>query len=168
VLHTPGGDPNAAETIVSYLRSKFDYIEVIVPALAMSAGTMISLAADLIVLGRQSQLGPIDPQIPFGGRYVSARAIVDQFEQAKLHILGNPAAGIPQNLDAGHVWAPILQASDRLCFKRPRTRSTTASRWWLAGWRPTCSRRRWIQLPMGTRWRDTSTTLDRTRVTGGE
>ena len=38
ILHTPGGDPNAAESIIDYLHSKFSYIEVIVPYLAMSAG----------------------------------------------------------------------------------------------------------------------------------
>lgn len=103
VLHTPGGVTNAAETIVSYLRSKFTHIEVIVPTLAMSAGTMISLSADRVVMGRQSQLGPIDPQMPVGaGRYVSAVAIVDQFETAKAEILAN--------LSAAHVWAPILQS----------------------------------------------------------
>ena len=73
ILHTPGGLTNAAETIVGYLRSKFSWIEVIVPALAMSAGTMIALSANTIVMGRQSQLGPIDAQLPAGGRYVSAR-----------------------------------------------------------------------------------------------
>ena len=100
ILHTPGGVTNAAETIVSYLRSKFDYIEVIVPAFAMSAGTMISLAADRIVMGRQSQLGPIDPQFVMGGRSLSARAVVDQFERAKQEILTNVATA--------HAWAPIL------------------------------------------------------------
>ncbi len=102
ILHTPGGVTNAAETIVAYLKSKFSDIETIVPTFAMSAGTMISLASDRIVMGRQSQLGPIDPQMPVLGRYVSARAIVDQFERAKGEILGN--------LDAAHVWAPILQS----------------------------------------------------------
>lgn len=53
LLHTPGGATNAAETIVAYLRSKFTDIEVIVPTLAMSAGTMISLAAQRIVMGRR-------------------------------------------------------------------------------------------------------------------
>ena len=100
ILHTPGGDPNAAATIVAYLRSKFSQIEVIVPAYAMSAGTMISLAADRIVMGRQSQLGPIDPQMSLGTRSVSARAIVDQFDAAKQEILAN--------LALAHVWAPIL------------------------------------------------------------
>jgi ClpP class serine protease len=101
LLHTPGGVTNAAETIVAYLYSKFANIEVVVPTYAMSAGTMISLAADSIVMGRQSQLGPIDPQMPFSGRYISARAVVDQFEQAKADITGD--------LKTAHVWAPVLQ-----------------------------------------------------------
>ena len=100
ILHTPGGDPNAAATIVAYLRSKFTQIEVIVPTFAMSAGTMISLAADRIIMGRQSQLGPIDPQMLIGQRPVSARAIVDQFATAKGEILAD--------LALAHVWAPIL------------------------------------------------------------
>ena len=101
VLHTPGGVTNAAETIVAYLRSKFNDIEVIVPTYAMSAGTMISLAANRIIMGRQSQLGPIDPQFVIGPRAQSARAIVDQFENARIDILNNAAA-------AG-VWFPVLQ-----------------------------------------------------------
>jgi ClpP class serine protease len=101
LLHTPGGVTNAAETIVAYLCSKFSDFEVIIPTYAMSAGTMISLAADRLVMGRQSQLGPIDPQMVMGGRFVSARAIVDQFERAKTEVLSNR--------DLAHVWAPALQ-----------------------------------------------------------
>lgn len=100
LMHTPGGVTNATETIVAYLRSKFNDIEVIVPTFAMSAGTMISLAADKITLGRQSQLGPIDPQMPAGGRMVSAIAILDQFERAKKEI--------SEDRDQAHLWAPIL------------------------------------------------------------
>ena len=102
ILHTPGGVTNATEPIVAYLYSKFPYIEVIVPTFAMSAGSMISLAADKIVMGRQSQLGPIDPQIPFGGRSISARAVVDQFDTAKKEI--------KEDLTAAHAWAPVLQS----------------------------------------------------------
>lgn len=102
ILHTPGGQGTATESIVAYLRSKFPAgIEVIVPSMAMSAGTMISLASDRIVMGRQSQLGPIDPQMPAGnGQTVSARAIVEQFERAKADVMGN--------INAAHVWAPVL------------------------------------------------------------
>lgn len=108
VLHTPGGVTNAAETLVAYLRSKFDTLEVIVPTLAMSAGTMISLAADSIVMGRQSQLGPIDPQMTIGGRAISARAIVEQFQRAREDIVGRPETGTPGDLLMAHVWAPVL------------------------------------------------------------
>lgn len=101
-LHTPGGITNASETIVSYLTSKFTDIEVVIPTFAMSAGTMISLSADRIIMGRQSQLGPIDPQMPVFGQFVSARAVVDQFERAKAEIL--------QNVTTAHAWAPILQS----------------------------------------------------------
>ena len=62
----------------------------------------ISLAANRIIMGRQSQLGPIDPQIPVGGRYISARSITDQFEQARTDVLANR--------ETAHVWTPILQA----------------------------------------------------------
>ncbi len=102
ILHTPGGVTNSTETIVAYLRSKFENIEVIVPTFAMSAGTMISLAADKIIMGRQSQLGPIDPQMPGNGRIVSAIAIIDQFERAK--------AEISADVSSAHVWAPILSS----------------------------------------------------------
>jgi len=101
VLHTPGGVTNAAESVVAYLRSKFTDIEVIVPTLAMSAGTMIALAADRIVMGRQSQLGPIDPQMNLpDGRTVSAQAVVEQFKRAQTEVLADQRNA--------HVWASIL------------------------------------------------------------
>lgn len=61
ILNSPGGSPDAAESILSYLRERFDHIRVIVPLAAMSAATMIALGADEIVMGTHSQLGPIDP-----------------------------------------------------------------------------------------------------------
>ncbi len=100
LMHTPGGQTNATETFVDYLWSKFTDIEVIVPTFAMSAGTMISLAANRIVMGRQSQLGPIDPQMPSSGRPVSAWAVLQTFERARAEIAAD------KNL--GHLWAPVL------------------------------------------------------------
>ncbi|MEY2509735.1 MAG: hypothetical protein QOE26_498 [Verrucomicrobiota bacterium] len=87
ILHSPGGSLEACEAIVSYLRSKFQDIRVIVPNLAMSAATMIACAADRIMLGKHSFLGPIDPQFilntAVGQRMVSAEAILEQFELAQ-------------------------------------------------------------------------------------
>ena len=61
ILHSPAGSPEAAEAIVSYLRSRFTHIRVVVPQLAMFAATMIACAADEIVMGKHSFLGPTDP-----------------------------------------------------------------------------------------------------------
>ena len=101
ILHTPGGDMAATETIIDYLRSKFEYLETIVPMYAMSGGTMIALGSDLIVMGRQSQLGPIDAQIPLWNGTVSAYSIISQFRQAKEEIL--------KDRNTAAAWAPILQ-----------------------------------------------------------
>lgn len=103
ILHSPGGSPDAAEAIVHYLRSKFNDVRVIVPHAAMSAATMLACAADHIVMGKHSSLGPIDPQFIFagpGGATVHpAQAILDQFERAKKECKD------PQFLGA---WMPVL------------------------------------------------------------
>lgn len=89
ILHTPGGDIAATEALVKYLWVMFDKdIRVIVPQLAMSAGTMIACAAKKIVLGKQSSLGPIDPQI--GG--VPAQGVLDEFQMAVENIKQEPAS----------------------------------------------------------------------------
>lgn len=102
ILHTPGGLAEAAQTIVSYIRSKYAAIDVLIPTYAMSAGTMISLACDRIIMGRQSQLGPTDPQLIVGDRPYSAHSIVRQFEEAQQNIVGNPVLA--------HAWAPVLRS----------------------------------------------------------
>lgn len=104
VLHTPGGEITAAESFIEYMRSKFPRVEVIVPTYAMSAGTMIATSSDLVIMGRQSQLGPVDPQMamPATGRSVSAHAIVEQFQKAKDEVSANPSLAL--------AYAPILQS----------------------------------------------------------
>jgi|SRR5690554_4462552 len=79
VLHTPGGQITAAESLVYYLRQKFGTdIRVIIPQMAMSAGTMIACAAKTIIMGKQSCIGPFDPFV----RNVSAFAVLEEFERA--------------------------------------------------------------------------------------
>ena len=69
--------------------------------MAMSAGAMLSLACNEIIMGKQSQVGPIDPQMRVGNRYHSARAIKDVHESAEENIL--------KDTRYAHLWAPILQ-----------------------------------------------------------
>jgi len=101
LLHTPGGSADAAETIVRYLWSKFKDITTLIPTYAMSAGTMIALASDRLIMGRQSQLGPTDPQFFIGNVAYSAHSIVKQFEEARADIIATP--------NAARAWAPVLQ-----------------------------------------------------------
>src|ERR1019366_7024992 len=93
ILHSPGGSLDAAEQIVQYLRSKYKHIRAIIPQNAMSAATMIACAADEIILGKHSAIGPIDPQVPIGGMPVPAHTILADFEQAKRDISANPMLG---------------------------------------------------------------------------
>lgn len=101
ILHSPGGSAEATASIVRYLRRKFFHVRVFVPLAAMSAATMWALSGNLIVMGKHSQLGPIDPQLIMGQIQVPTRALIREFERAKQEISGNPAV-----LGA---WLPRLQ-----------------------------------------------------------
>lgn len=91
LLHTPGGDIAATESLVDYLYAIFEKdIRVIVPQISMSAGTMIALCSKEIIMGKHSNLGPIDPQ--FNG--VACQAVVDEFTQAVNDIKANPQSAI--------------------------------------------------------------------------
>lgn len=87
ILHTPGGDTAATESIVDYLWSKFQGdIRCFVPQMAMSAGTMIACSCKEIWMGKQSSLGPIDPQ--FGN--IPAHGVIEEFERAYNEIVNDP------------------------------------------------------------------------------
>ena len=91
LLHTPGGDIAATESLVDYLYGIFDKdIRVIVPQISMSAGTMIALCSKEIIMGKHSNLGPIDPQ--YNG--VACQAVVDEFNYAVNDIKANPQSAI--------------------------------------------------------------------------
>lgn len=98
ILHTPGGGIAATEQIVTYLRSLFDGdIVCFVPQIAMSAGTMIACACQSIFMGRQSCLGPIDPQ------YLGCpcHGVIEEFERA--------VDRIKKDITELHLWRPIIE-----------------------------------------------------------
>jgi hypothetical protein len=65
LLHTGGGDMDAAEKLISMISEAAGdaQLRVIVPDFAKSAGTLMALGADAIVMSDSSELGPIDPQV---------------------------------------------------------------------------------------------------------
>lgn len=95
VLYTLGGNTMAAWNLVNMLRMFCDDLEIIVPHKARSAGTLMCLGADRIIMTKQATLGPIDPsltgplnpQIPGGApdarASVSVEAVKGYIEMAK-------------------------------------------------------------------------------------
>lgn len=69
VLHTPGGLVLASLQIARAIHRHPGKVTVFVPHYAMSGGTLISLAADEIVMCEHAVLGPVDPQL---GKYPAA------------------------------------------------------------------------------------------------
>ena len=97
ILHTPGGETGAAESLVDYLRAVYNTdIRAFVPQLALSGGTVIACGCKEIYMGKHSSLGPIDPQI--GG--IPAHGVLEEFKRASQDITQNP--------DTILVWQPIL------------------------------------------------------------
>ena len=97
ILHTPGGETGATESLVDYLRSICGSdIRAFVPQLALSGGTIIACGCKEIYMGKHSSLGPIDPQI--GG--IPAHGAIEEFERARDEIKADP--------DNFLVWQPIL------------------------------------------------------------
>jgi Serine dehydrogenase proteinase len=63
IIYTQGGDGMAAWSLFNLLRMFCDDLEVIVPMKAHSAGTMMAIGADKIIMTKQATLSPIDPSI---------------------------------------------------------------------------------------------------------
>lgn len=93
LLQTPGGDPHSAFKIVKLLRKNAKKINIIVPLFAKSAGTLICLGADRIIMSEISELGPLDTQIAESRQgdvqYKSALNGFKALEQVQTHALEN-------------------------------------------------------------------------------
>jgi hypothetical protein len=63
IIYSRGGDTLAAWNIANLVRLYCDHLTVLIPYKAHSAATLISLAADEIIMTKQATLGPIDPSI---------------------------------------------------------------------------------------------------------
>jgi hypothetical protein len=98
LLHTPGGDMAATESLIDFLRQTFGRdIRAIIPQIAMSGGSMIACACREILMGAQSNIGPFDPQV----NGVPAQAIKAEFDRAGAEIRGDQLRAF--------VWQPVLQ-----------------------------------------------------------
>ena len=97
LLHTPGGNVDAAEKLVRMIRRKVDDAEfhIVVPEFAKSAGTLMVLGADQVVMSDTSELGPIDPQIrlPNSNGHITRQAVqnyLDAYEEINERLIAEP------------------------------------------------------------------------------
>lgn len=91
MIHSAGGDIDAAEKIVYMCREVAESVRVIIPEYAKSAATLIALASDEVIMGLASEIGPNDPQLvgpgPGGARFqTSAQSFLDEFEEIKKEV----------------------------------------------------------------------------------
>jgi len=86
MLETPGGSGEVAEDIVRLLRDQYSSLAVIIPGWAKSAGTLIAMAANEILMDGGSALGPIDAQLSWQGKTFSADALIEGFEKIKREV----------------------------------------------------------------------------------
>jgi len=82
-LETPGGRGEAAEEIVRFLHSKFRKVSFVVAGEAKSAGTIMALGGNEILMTDTGSLGPIDAQMQVGRSVVSARDYIEWVEEKR-------------------------------------------------------------------------------------
>jgi len=63
ILNSPGGNIYATYKMIFMLRTKCNKLRTVVPFYAKSAATLATLGSDEIVMGQQSELGPLDAPI---------------------------------------------------------------------------------------------------------
>lgn len=103
ILNTTGGSAETVEKMVEITRYHYKVIYFVVPQYAMSAGTIFCMSGNKIFMDYASSLGPIDPQVFNGERYVPALGYLDQveklLEKARNRELTKEEFLILQNLD---------------------------------------------------------------------
>jgi len=82
-IETPGGSGETAEEIVRFLRNNFETVSFVVSGEAKSAGTIIVLSGDEILMTETGSLGPIDAQIRIGRSIVSAYDYIEWVEDKR-------------------------------------------------------------------------------------
>ncbi|MEO1407948.1 MAG: serine protease [Pseudomonadota bacterium] len=63
IVYTTGGNTAAAWRLINLLRTFCEDLEIIVMSKALSAGTLMCLGANRIIMTKQATIGPIDPSL---------------------------------------------------------------------------------------------------------
>ena len=122
LLHTPGGDIDAADRLIHMIREKVGdaAIRIVVPHLAKSAGTLMVLGADTVVMSDTSELGPIDPQVLIPDstgtlRWTAAQNYLDAYKTHSEALRHNP-----QNLPSEIMFRKLDPVVHQRCMAAKR------------------------------------------------
>lgn len=63
ILVTSGGLPDVAYRIAMLLRDRYEHIAICIPGWCKSAGTLLAIAGNELIMGRRGEMGPLDVQI---------------------------------------------------------------------------------------------------------
>jgi hypothetical protein len=125
----PGGSGIAAKRIASLIRDYYSSVEVLVPARASSACTMLSLVGDVIYMSAMSSLSPIDTSIanhqlaPKGNDGYPVRVEITQIQKylelmSEGMVVGNNSdiTKTPQAILSQHVHPLVLGTIQRSLY----------------------------------------------------
>lgn len=90
LLASPGGDGEVAVRLVRALQARCSELLIIVPDMAKSAGTIMCLGANRILMSPSSDLGPIDPQFRMNNSLYGAKEIEAAVASAEQRVQAAP------------------------------------------------------------------------------
>ena len=82
-LQTPGGSGETVEEIVRFLHKKSNHVSFVIAGEAKSAGTILALSGNEILMTETGSLGPIDAQVRLGRSVISAFDYVEWVEEKR-------------------------------------------------------------------------------------
>lgn len=83
IVSTEGGIVEVAERIVTTIRHHYEEVKFVIPDRAMSAGTVLVMSGDAILMDHFSCLGPVDPQLYIEGKPIptSVLSYLEQYDR---------------------------------------------------------------------------------------
>lgn len=109
-LYTRGGDVLTPWRLAHLIREYTPRFSVLVPFRCYSAGTLLCLGADEIVMGKMGELGPIDP------------SVVNAFNPQDPN---NPAARIPVNIEDVYSYLALAGEKAGVCSNDQQVKAFT-------------------------------------------
>ena len=125
LLHTVGGSSDTAEKLIRMVRNMVDppALRIIVPDFAKSAGTIMVLGSDRVIMSDMSELGPIDPQTLLFDRWQSVQNYLDAYDTHAETLKSEP-----DNIAARIMLGKLDPATIKLCqAAKKRARQTAES-----------------------------------------